>query len=137
MKRSIAGYALALVALAFLLEWLEYRFLMRSLPTSGVIGLVALIFSVLGIWGGLRVARRDPPGPFEINDRALASLGISDREYAVLEQLAAGQSNKEIARDLGISPNTVKTHVAHLYAKLSVSKRTEAVNKSRELKLIP
>lgn len=133
----IAAYAVVLVGLAFVLEWLEYRFLMRSLPTSGVIGLVALIFIALGIWVGLRVARRDRPGPFEINDRALASLGISEREYAVLEQLAAGQSNKEIARELGISPNTVKTHVARLYAKLSVSKRTEAVNKSRELKLIP
>ncbi|MEL6200476.1 MAG: response regulator transcription factor [Pseudomonadota bacterium] len=137
MKKTIAAYAVVLVGLAFVLEWLEYRFLMRSLPTSGVIGIVALIFIALGIWVGLRVARREAPGPFEINDRALASLGISDREYAVLEQLAAGQSNKEIARELGISPNTVKTHVAHLYAKLSVSKRTEAVNKSRELKLIP
>lgn len=137
MKKTLVGYALALVLFAFALQWLEYRYVMRSLPASGVFAIVALVFIVLGIWVGLRLARRHAPGPFEINDRALASLGISEREYAVLEQLAAGQSNKEIARTLGISPNTVKTHVARLYAKLAVSKRTEAVNKSRELRLIP
>ena len=137
MKKTIALYAFAHVALAFVLEWLEYRYLMRTLPVSGVVSLVALVFIVLGIWVGLRLARREAPGPFEINDKALAALGVSEREYAVLEQLATGQSNKEIARSLGISPNTVKSHVAHLYTKLSVSKRTEAVNRARELRLIP
>lgn len=137
MKKTIALYAFVLVALAFVLEWLEYRYLMRTLPVSGVVSLVALVFIVLGIWVGLRLARREAPGPFEINDKALAALGVSEREYAVLEQLAMGQSNKEIARSLGISPNTVKSHVAHLYTKLAVSKRTEAVNRARELKLIP
>ena len=137
MKKTIVAYALVLVVVAFGLEWLEYRYLMRSLPASGVITLVAFVFIALGLWVGLKLARRHDPGPFEINERALDALGISGREYAVLEQLAAGQSNKEIARTLGISPNTVKTHVAHLYAKLEVSKRTEAVNKSRELRLIP
>ena len=137
MKKTIVAYALVLVVVAFALEWLEYRYLMRSLPATGAVTLVAILFIVLGIWVGLKVARRHEPGPFEINSKALDSLGISEREYAVLEQLAAGQSNKEIARTLGISPNTVKTHVAHLYAKLDVSKRTEAVNRSRELRLIP
>ncbi len=137
MKKTIAAYALVLVVVAFGLEWLEYRYLMRSLPATGVITLVAFVFIALGLWVGLKLARRHDPGPFEINAKALDALGISEREYAVLEQLAAGQSNKEIARTLGISPNTVKTHVAHLYAKLEVSKRTEAVNKSRELRLIP
>lgn len=137
MKRTIALYALVLLLFAFSLEWLEYRYLMRTLPVSGVVALVALVFIVLGIWVGLRLARREAPGPFEVNDKALAALGVSEREYAVLKQLASGQSNKEIARALGISPNTVKSHVAHLYTKLAVSKRTEAVNRARELRLIP
>lgn len=137
MKRTVLAYAVVLVVVAFGLEWLEYRYLMRSLPASGVITLVAFLFIALGIWVGLKLARRHAPAPFEVNEKALEALGISEREYAVLEQLAAGQSNKEIARTLGISPNTVKTHVAHLYAKLEVSKRTEAVNRSRELTLIP
>ena len=55
----------------------------------------------------------------------------------MLERLAAGQSNKEIARTLGVSPNTVKTHAARLFAKLEVSRRTQAVRKARDLRLLP
>lgn len=62
---------------------------------------------------------------------------MTGQEIKVLERLAAGRSNKEIARDLGLSPNTVKTHVGNLYAKLEVSRRTQAVGKARELSLIP
>lgn len=137
MKKSVLLYALALVAAAVALEWLEYRYLMRGMPLTAFIAIVAVAFVALGVWVGVIVARRRAPGPFEVNRAALDSLKISEREYGVLERLAAGQSNKEIARELGISPNTVKTHVANLYAKLSVSKRTEAVNASRELGLIP
>jgi len=136
MKKIVLLYALLLVAAAIALEWLEYQYLLRSIPLAGVIAVVALAFVALGIWVGLHLSRRRAPGPFEVNRLALASLGISDREYAVLELLAAGRSNKEIGRELSISPNTVKTHVANLYAKLEVCKRTEAVNAARELGLI-
>ena len=136
MKKTVLLYALVLVTAAVALEWLEYRYLLRSVPLAGVIAVVAVAFVALGIWAGLHFSRRRAPGPFEINRAALASLGISDREYAVLELLATGQSNKEIARKLFISPNTVKTHVANLYTKLEVSKRLEAVNAARELGLI-
>ena len=137
MKKSVLLYALVLVAAAVALEWLEYRYLLRGMPMSAFIAIVAVAFVALGVWVGVLVTRRRAPGPFEVNRAALDSLKISEREYAVLERLAAGRSNKEIGRELGISPNTVKTHVANLYAKLAVSKRTEAVNASRELGLIP
>ena len=65
------------------------------------------------------------------------ALGITKREYAVLEQLAGGQSNKEIAEVLHVSPNTVKTHIARLYDKLEVSQRVQAVQKAKDLQLIP
>ena len=64
-------------------------------------------------------------------------MGITEREYAVLELLATGQANKEIARELDVSPNTVKTHVSRLYEKLEVGRRTQAVQKARMLRLIP
>ena len=54
----------------------------------------------------------------------------------VLELLAAGRSNKEIAGRLGVSPNTVKTHVAKLYGKLDVRRRTEAMRRARELGML-
>ena len=76
-------------------------------------------------------------GPFEPNTAAVAALGLTRQEVKVLERLAAGQSNKEIARTLGVSPNTVKTHAANLFSKLEVSRRTQAVSKARDLLLIP
>ena len=137
MTRTIVIYALVLVAATFALQWLEYRYAMRHLPASLLLGVLGAGFICLGIWVGLSLARRAPQAEFELNERGLESLGISSREYAVLELLAGGMTNKEIARALDISPNTVKSHVARLYEKLGVSRRTEAVNRSRELRLIP
>jgi signal transduction histidine kinase len=78
--------------------------------------LVALAFLGLGIWAGAKLFRRAPPAAeFMPNTAAQQSLRISDRELEVLSRLAAGQSNKEIARELAVSPNTVKTHVANLF----------------------
>ncbi|MFO1399588.1 MAG: response regulator transcription factor, partial [Steroidobacteraceae bacterium] len=75
--------------------------------------------------------------PFDGNPRAQASLGITPRELSVLQELAAGRSNKEIAARLAIAPDTVKTHVARLYDKLGARRRTEAVNRARELGILP
>lgn len=137
MGRTIILYALGLAAGAFALQWLQYRFLVRALPTEIYIGLIAATFAGLGIWAGLKLARRNAPGGFEKNAAAIASLGLTPREQEVLTQLAAGKSNKEIAQKLGVSPNTVKTQIASLYQKLEVQRRTQAVQKARELAIIP
>lgn len=137
MIRTIVLYALALAAGAFVLQWLQYNYLVRTFSTEIYIGLVALGFAALGVWAGMRVARRPASATFEKNTAALASLGITLREQDVLALLAAGKSNKEIAQKLGVSPNTVKTQVASLYQKLDVQRRTQAVQKARELALIP
>jgi len=81
--------------------------------------------------------KRDLRNNFEVNEKALINLGVTRREYMVLLALANGHSNKQIARDLGISPNTVKTHIANLYTKLDVSGRMNAVSVARDLSLIP
>ena len=137
MKKTILLYAAALAAAAFLLEWLEYRYFVRGFGPGIYIVLVALGFAALGIWVGRRLTVGGASKEFEINAAALQSLGITDREYAVLELLANGRANKEIARDLDVSPNTVKTHVSRLYEKLGVGRRTQAVQKARMLRLIP
>ncbi|MEQ8748589.1 MAG: LuxR C-terminal-related transcriptional regulator, partial [Amphiplicatus sp.] len=90
-----------------------------------------------GAWAGSKLTTRAKPAAFEKNEKALAALGVTAREYEVLALLAAGRSNKEIARDLSVSPNTVKTHIGKLYEKLEASRRTEAVDKARTLALIP
>ncbi len=135
MWKTALLYALLLAGAATLLAWIEYHHLVRTISTEFYILVIAAGFAGLGLWAGHRMTAR-PRGEFETNHAAIASLGLTARECEVLEQLAAGQSNKEIARTLGISPNTVKTHVARLYEKLEVQRRTQAIDKARRLSLI-
>jgi DNA-binding CsgD family transcriptional regulator len=137
MGRTVFIYGAVLAVAAFALEWLEYRYLTRLFATEIYIVLIAAGFTALGLWAGRRLTRQAPASPFARNDAALRSLGVTDREYEVLALLAEGCANKEIARRLDVSPNTIKTHVARLYEKLEVERRTQAVQKARELALIP
>jgi DNA-binding CsgD family transcriptional regulator len=137
MLRLVLIYGALLAVGTLGLEWLQYRYLVRAYPAEIYIAFVALAFLALGVWAGMRLVARRPASPEGArNDRARSTLGISDRELEVLELLAAGRSNKEIARRLAVSPNTVKTHVAKLYEKLEAKRRTEAILKARELGVI-
>jgi DNA-binding NarL/FixJ family response regulator len=137
MLRTMLVYGAMLALGTFALEWLHYRFLIQTHAAETYIALVALGFLGLGVWLGAQLFRRVPTAPFTRNSQAQSTLGISDRELEVLEQLAAGRSNKEIARRLELSPNTVKTHVTNLFAKLEARRRTEAILRARELGLVP
>lgn len=138
LARTVVIYGLLLAAGAFVLQQLEYRLLAQTHSTEIWVGLIAVAFMGLGVWVGARLFRRPAKGEgFARNDKAVAALGVSAREFEVLELLAAGRSNKEIAGKLNVSPNTVKTHVARLYEKLEVKRRTEAVLRARELGLLP
>jgi DNA-binding CsgD family transcriptional regulator len=135
--RIVVVYGAILAAASLGLEWLQYRYLVRTYSFEVYVALVALAFLGLGVWAGARLFRRTPSAaPFEPNTRVQQTLGISERELEVLELLAAGRSNKEIAGRLGVSPNTVKTHVAKLYDKLDAKRRTEAIRRARELGML-
>jgi DNA-binding CsgD family transcriptional regulator len=137
MARTIILYALALAAAATALEWLKFRYWARPFSTEIYIFVVAAGFIALGLWAGRRLTPRPAPAVFTRNEAAIASLGLSPRECEILALLASGRSNKELARALGISPNTVKTHLARVYEKLEVQKRVQAIEKARWLALIP
>jgi DNA-binding NarL/FixJ family response regulator len=136
MLRTILIYGGTLAIGSLGLSWLQYKYLVRAHPAETWVALIALIFLGLGIWVGARLFRRASPAPFEPNIQVQASLGISGRELEVLELLAAGRSNKEIAQQLEVSPNTIKTHVAKLFEKLEVGRRTEAILRARELGIL-
>lgn len=138
MLKTALIYGFALAAGAILLQWVEYQIWARTHAGSIYIALIAAAFLVLGIWIGRRLFRSEPrAGHFAPNVRAQSSLGITEREGQVLQLLADGRSNKEIAARLGVSPNTVKTHVARLFEKLQVARRTEAIQLARDLGLVP
>lgn len=136
MWKQVLGYGAALALGTVLLQWLDYRRYARLAPTELYLSLLALGFLVLGVVVGVRVFSPPKPAPFDGNPEALEALGISPRELEVLQALAAGLANKEIARQLDVSPNTVKTHVARLFEKLGAQRRTEAIRKARELGLV-
>lgn len=135
MLRTILLYGAFLALGALALSWLEYRLLVQRYSIEVYVALVALAFMGLGVWVGTRF-RRTPSPAFEPNTQVQETLGISGRELEVLELLAAGRSNKEIAKRLEVSPNTVKTHVGNLFDKLEVKRRTEAILRARELGMI-
>ena len=158
MRKTVLLYGLLGGALIAVLKLVEFRFLVveNSLEIYG--GIVALIFVSLGIWLGLKLTRpretvvvREVPvpvphevrvpvpvaAPFERNDAQLAQLGITPREMEILEAMAAGHSNREIAERLYVSENTVKTHAGRLFGKLSAQRRTQAVQRAKEAGLIP
>lgn len=124
----------------FLLKYLEYRLLIHDLSTEIYVGIIAITFTALGIWAGIRLTRKKvmvTDGNFIFNEKELQRLGISKREHEVLELVASGLSNKEIADKLFVSLNTIKTHTSNLFLKLDVSRRTQAIQKAKELRLIP
>lgn len=140
MKRTIILYSLALAALVFLLKFLEYRFIIRDLSLEFYFGIVAILFTALGIWAGLKLTRKKVVlvGPdFIFNESELQRLSISKRELEVLELISRGLSNQQIADTLFVSLNTIKTHSSNLFLKLDVNRRTQAVQRAKELRLIP
>ena len=150
MKKTVLLYGLVGGVLIAALKMIEFRFLVleHSLEIYG--GIVAALFSAVGIWLGLKLTRtrhtvvvREVPvpvrvaGPFERDEARLQELGITPRELEILEAMAAGLSNREIAERLFVSENTVKTHAARVFDKLSARRRTQAVQRAKEAGLIP
>ncbi|MCW3846319.1 helix-turn-helix transcriptional regulator [Sphingomonas sp. LB-2] len=136
MVRTILIYAGALAIAALVLQWLEYGRVMRLFSTEFYIVLIAIGFTLLGVWAGHALTAR-PRRRFERNTAAIAALGLSPRECEILELLASGRTNQQMAEALHISPNTVKTHLARIYEKLEVERRVQAIEKARFLSLIP
>ncbi|MFZ1905347.1 MAG: LuxR C-terminal-related transcriptional regulator [Steroidobacteraceae bacterium] len=136
MWKRAAIYGALLAAGTLGLQWLDYLRLARMHSGEIYILLIAVAFLALGLFVGARVMGAPRPASFDGNPKAWAALGISASEMTVLEEIAAGRSNKEIAARLKISPNTVKTHTARLFEKLGAKRRTDAVKKARELGIV-
>lgn len=143
-------YGISLAVLLFLLKWLEFRFVIVDHALEIYIGVIALLFTGLGIWLALKLARpkvetvivekeviieRSPV--FTLDERALETLQLSKRELEVLQLMAEGLSNQEIADRLFLSLNTIKTHSLRLFSKMDVERRTQAIEKAKRLNIIP
>jgi two-component system, NarL family, response regulator LiaR len=143
-------YSISLAFLLFLLKWLELRYIIFGHSFEIYIGFIALIFTALGIWLALKLSRPKietvvvekevyltKSENFVPNTSLISKLELRKRELEILELLAQGHSNQEIASKLFVSLSTVKTHLQNLFEKLDVKRRTQAVEKAKRLHLIP
>lgn len=152
MKKHILGYGLIYGLcgglLIVLLKFVEYRFLVVEHSVEIYGGLTALVFAAVGIWLGLKLTRKKEvivvkeiavpaARTFALNESRLRELGVTKRELEILELIAHGMSNREIAERLFVSENTVKTHSSRLFDKIGARRRTQAVQMGKELGLIP
>ena len=148
MRKHVLLYGLLGGVLIAGLKLIEYRWLVLEHSVEIYGALIAAVFASLGIWLGLRLTRRKEtvvvrevqvpaPASFERDQDKLASLGITPRELEILELIAAGLSNKEIAERVYVSENTVKTHSSRVFFKLGARRRTQAVQLGKDLRLIP
>lgn len=135
--------------LVFALKWLQWKFLIVDNSVDIYIGLIAVFFTILGIWIATKLVKPKvrkvvvekevyvpQPEEFTINETELKKLNLSDREYEVLQLMAKGFSNADIAESLFLSISTIKTHVSNLFVKMDVESRTQAIVKANRLKII-
>jgi len=135
--------------LILVLKLIEFQFLVAEHSIEIYGGLIAALFAGLGIWLGLKLTAKKevlvvkevpvpaPTPSFSLNEARVKDLGITKRELEILELIAQGLSNREIADKLFVSENTVKTHSSRLFDKLSARRRTQAVQIGKEMGLIP
>ncbi|HMG08153.1 MAG TPA: response regulator transcription factor [Mucilaginibacter sp.] len=131
------------------MKWLEWRFVIVDHAFELYAGSLAVIFTLLGIWLAVKLTRPKTntvivekevivkSGHFVLDENELNKLGLSKREMEVLQLMAEGLSNHEIASRLFVSLNTIKTHSSKVFEKLEVRRRTQAVDKAKKLNLIP
>ncbi len=146
MKWSLLLYGAILGLLLAAMQTFRYRLVMYDHATEWYVGLVALLFTVVGIWAGRKFSLRKDSA--QVNQQeveaetflpdaaAVARLGLTPRELEVLQLIAQGHSNQEIAAQLFVSLNTVKTHTANVFSKLGVQRRTQAIQKAKTLGLL-
>jgi DNA-binding CsgD family transcriptional regulator len=148
MKRHVLIYGLVAGILIALLKWSEYRFLVLEHSVEVYGGLIAATFAVLGIWLGVKLTGKQKEiivkevpvaagQPFVPDERKREDLSITPREMEILQLIAKGMSNREIAEKLFVSENTVKTHSSRVFDKLGARRRTQAVQLGKEFGLLP
>lgn len=134
--------------LTVLLRHVEYRYYIRAYSFEVYGGIIAMVFISFGIWLGLTLTRRQEivvikevmapsPESFVRNTANVEAIGLTPRELEILELIASGLSNREIAQSIYVSENTVKTHSRRLFEKLKARRRTQAVQVGKELGILP
>ena len=136
MKKTIFVFSALIVALLVLFKLSEYSYVSGDLGIETVSSVIAILFFIIGVYINKRTSKKQDATLHEIDTEKVQHLGISKREYEVLVHISKGLSNKEIGYKLHVSESTIKTHVSNLLVKLDAKRRTQAIQKAKELKII-
>lgn len=136
MKKTVLIFGLLGVASFGLLKISSYYWSTQHNYASYTLGVVALFFLAVGIWMPRNSSKNQTANTPMIDPDQQRLVGLSKREYEVLHEMAAGYSNKEIADRLYVSESTIKTHVSNVLSKLETKRRTQAVQRAKELRLL-
>ncbi len=137
MKKTIFVFGILIVALLSLFQLSSYSIMAGDLSSEVFIAITAVVFLIVGFL--LQYRRKErmlQPKPTPIDMEKITELGITDREHEILLKLSEGLSNKEIGETLFISESTVKTHLSNLYSKLGAKRRTQAIQKAKQLHIL-
>ena len=137
MKRTILAFGLLVFALLVLFKISKHTYLAGDTSIEIIISVIALVFFFIGIYINKKSVNKNIPLQIEVNYKKIKELNISNREYEVLCEIANGLSNQEIADKLFVSESTIKTHVSTILVKLNAKRRTQAIQISKELQLLP
>lgn len=135
MKKIIFVFSALIIALLILFQLSTYSIISGDLDIEILIAFVALLSFFVGIYFN-RKSKKTSSESQTIDHKKIKQLEITDREYEVLELISQGLSNKEIANKLFLSESTIKTHVSNLLVKLNAKRRTQALQKAKELNII-
>ncbi|SNR47503.1 response regulator transcription factor [Dokdonia pacifica] len=136
MKKTVLIFGMLALAILALLQLSQYSLLSGDLKIEFVISGIAIVFFVIGVF--IQKKFRKEEAPFvEVDQKQIETIGLSKREYEVLVEMASGYSNKEIADRLFVSESTIKTHVSSVLLKLNAKRRTQAIQKAKELQILP
>lgn len=142
-QKALVIYAIALALLVTILKILEAQYFIKDLSLEFYIGAIAVLFTVFGVWIGLKIVKNKQPKviikeavSYSTDSTAMEMVSLSPRELEVLQLMAEGLSNQEIADKLFVSLPTIKSHTSNLFSKLDVKRRTQAIQKAKELRVI-
>lgn len=136
MKKTILVFGLLILALLLLFQFSKYAIISGDLKVELIVATIAIVFFFVGVYLNKKSLHKSTEQITDIDHQKIKDLDISNREYEVLQKIAEGLSNKEIAERLFLSESTIKTHVSNLLMKLDAKRRTQAVKKAKSFQIL-
>jgi DNA-binding NarL/FixJ family response regulator len=141
MRTIVIGFGLLILSLLILFKISEVGFIQGNVRLEVIVAIAAVVFFFIGVYFNkpskqISSTTLTPPTAPEINYEQIKKIGLTQREHDVLQKMAEGLSNQEIAAALFLSESTIKTHVSNILFKLDVKRRTAAIQAAKQMKII-